>query len=185
MPLESSGVLLEDAGMLSGGPFDWCMYEQGSNGRRTQWGWSEEGIWLFSRASAAVSCDVVVDGEREVEVGCYEKLAVELMGLRRWRSWMRFWSCSGTRSQCFQGCCFVEYARLTGWPFKVFTLDTGRLNPETYKFFDRVDKRYDMHIEYMVLDAVDVQKLVSSKGLFSFYWRRTTEMLQGEESNTL
>ncbi|KAJ7967707.1 5-adenylylsulfate reductase chloroplastic-like [Quillaja saponaria] len=63
----------------------------------------------------------------------------------------------------------IEYARLTGRPFRVFSLDTGRLNPETYKLFDTVEKQYGIHIEYMFPDAVEVQALVRSKGLFSFY----------------
>ncbi|XP_058094963.1 5'-adenylylsulfate reductase 1, chloroplastic-like isoform X2 [Magnolia sinica] len=63
----------------------------------------------------------------------------------------------------------IEYAKLTGRPFRVFSLDTGRLNPETYRFFDDVEKRYDIRIEYMFPDAVEVQGLVRSKGLFSFY----------------
>ncbi|KAF2303726.1 hypothetical protein GH714_021484 [Hevea brasiliensis] len=63
----------------------------------------------------------------------------------------------------------IEYAKLTGRPFRVFSLDTGRLNPETYRFFDAVEKHYDIHIEYMFPDAVEVQALVRSKGLFSFY----------------
>ncbi|GAB4830845.1 aspartic proteinase precursor [Ancistrocladus abbreviatus] len=63
----------------------------------------------------------------------------------------------------------IEYARLTGRPFRVFSLDTGRLNPETYHFFDAVEKHYDINIEYMFPDAVEVQALVRSKGLFSFY----------------
>ncbi|XP_077253916.1 5'-adenylylsulfate reductase 3, chloroplastic-like [Tasmannia lanceolata] len=63
----------------------------------------------------------------------------------------------------------IEYARLTGRPFRVFSLDTGRLNPETYRYFDAVEKHYDIRIEYMFPDAVEVQGLVRSKGLFSFY----------------
>lgn len=63
----------------------------------------------------------------------------------------------------------IEYAKLTGRPFRVFSLDTGRLNPETYRFFDEVEKHYGIHIEYMFPDAVEVQALVRNKGLFSFY----------------
>ncbi|XP_028755279.1 5'-adenylylsulfate reductase 3, chloroplastic-like [Neltuma alba] len=63
----------------------------------------------------------------------------------------------------------IEYAHLTGRPFRVFSLDTGRLNPETYRLFDAVEKHYNIHIEYMFPDAVEVQALVRSKGLFSFY----------------
>ncbi|KAL9687039.1 hypothetical protein QQ045_031435 [Rhodiola kirilowii] len=63
----------------------------------------------------------------------------------------------------------IEYARLTRRPFRVFSLDTGRLNPETYQFFAAVEKHYGIHIEYMFPDAVEVQGLVRNKGLFSFY----------------
>uniref|UniRef100_A0A7N1A2N0 adenylyl-sulfate reductase (glutathione) n=2 Tax=Kalanchoe fedtschenkoi TaxID=63787 RepID=A0A7N1A2N0_KALFE len=63
----------------------------------------------------------------------------------------------------------IEYARLTGRPFRMFSLDTGRLNPETYQFFAVVEKHYGIHIEYMFPDAVEVQGLVRNKGLFSFY----------------
>ncbi|CAK8531107.1 unnamed protein product [Lathyrus sativus] len=63
----------------------------------------------------------------------------------------------------------IEYAHLTGRPYRVFSLDTGRLNPETYRLFDAVEKRYGIHIEYMFPDAVEVQGLVRTKGLFSFY----------------
>ncbi|KAK6283547.1 hypothetical protein POUND7_002499 [Theobroma cacao] len=63
----------------------------------------------------------------------------------------------------------IEYAKLTGRPFRVFSLDTGRLNPETYRFFDEVEKHYGIRIEYMFPDSVEVQALVRSKGLFSFY----------------
>ncbi|XP_057963280.1 5'-adenylylsulfate reductase 1, chloroplastic-like [Malania oleifera] len=63
----------------------------------------------------------------------------------------------------------IEYAQLTGRPFRVFSLDTGRLNPETYQFFDTVEKHYGIRIEYMFPDAIEVQALVRSKGLFSFY----------------
>ncbi|GKA74137.1 5'-adenylylsulfate reductase 3, chloroplastic-like protein [Tanacetum coccineum] len=63
----------------------------------------------------------------------------------------------------------IEYAHLTGRPFRVFSLDTGRLNPETYKFFDTIEKHYNIRIEYMFPDSVEVQALVRTKGLFSFY----------------
>lgn len=63
----------------------------------------------------------------------------------------------------------IEYAKLTGRPFRVFSLDTGRLNPETHQFFDTVEKHYGIRIEYTFPNAVEVQALVRTKGLFSFY----------------
>ncbi|XP_042452851.1 probable 5'-adenylylsulfate reductase 1, chloroplastic [Zingiber officinale] len=62
----------------------------------------------------------------------------------------------------------IEYAKLTGRPFRAFNLDTGRLNPETYKFFDTVEKHYGINIKHMFPDAREVHTLVRSKGLFSF-----------------
>jgi phosphoadenosine phosphosulfate reductase len=52
---------------------------------------------------------------------------------------------------------------------KVFSLDTGRLHPETYQFIDRVRKHYGITIEIMYPDAAQVEALVKAKGLFSFF----------------
>ena len=49
------------------------------------------------------------------------------------------------------------------------SLDTGRLNPETYRLFDAVEKHYNIHIEYTFPDAQEVTDLVRAKGMFSFY----------------
>ena len=51
----------------------------------------------------------------------------------------------------------------------VFTLDTGRLHPQTYQFIERVRDHYGINIEFLYPDAARLQQLVSSKGLFSFY----------------
>jgi 3'-phosphoadenosine 5'-phosphosulfate sulfotransferase (PAPS reductase)/FAD synthetase len=63
----------------------------------------------------------------------------------------------------------IEYAHLTGRPYRVFSLDTGRLNPETYQLFDAVEKHYGIHIEYTFPEAAEVTELVRTKGMFSFY----------------
>ncbi len=55
------------------------------------------------------------------------------------------------------------------WPFRVFTLDTGRLHPETYSFLDRVREHYGVPIEVFFPRAEALEKLVREKGLFSFY----------------
>ncbi len=49
------------------------------------------------------------------------------------------------------------------------SLDTGRLNPETYRVFDAVEKHYGIHIEYTFPDADETKELVRKKGMFSFY----------------
>jgi phosphoadenosine phosphosulfate reductase len=51
----------------------------------------------------------------------------------------------------------------------VFCLDTGRLHEETYQFLDRVRKHYGVKLDILSPDAEAVRKLVSEKGLFSFY----------------
>lgn len=63
----------------------------------------------------------------------------------------------------------IEYAHLTGRPYRVFSLDTGRLNPETYRLFDKVEKHYGIKIEYTFPDSQEVMDLVREKGMFSFY----------------
>jgi phosphoadenosine phosphosulfate reductase len=52
---------------------------------------------------------------------------------------------------------------------KVFSIDTGRLHPETYQFLDRVSKQYRIKIDVIFPDASEVEKLVKEKGFFSFY----------------
>jgi phosphoadenosine phosphosulfate reductase len=52
---------------------------------------------------------------------------------------------------------------------RVFSLDTGRLHPETYRFIEQIRDHYGIQIDLLAPDAQDVQDLVSRKGLFSFY----------------
>ena len=63
----------------------------------------------------------------------------------------------------------IEYARQSGLPFRVFSLDTGRLHPETYRYFQAVEDHFKLRIEYCFPDANAVERLVRAKGLFSFY----------------
>jgi phosphoadenosine phosphosulfate reductase len=63
----------------------------------------------------------------------------------------------------------VDMAAKTGGKFRVFSLDTGRLHPETYQFLDKVRERYNVPIDTYFPYPEAVQKLVHEKGLFSFY----------------
>jgi phosphoadenosine phosphosulfate reductase len=63
----------------------------------------------------------------------------------------------------------IDMAHRINKDIKVFSLDTGRLHPETYQFIDQVRKRYGITIEVMYPNAADVEALVKAKGLFSFY----------------
>ncbi len=50
----------------------------------------------------------------------------------------------------------------------VFSLDTGRLHPETYQFLETVRNHYGIDIEILVPQHELLQKLVQEKGLYSF-----------------
>jgi len=52
---------------------------------------------------------------------------------------------------------------------KVFSLDTGRLHPETYAFIDSVRKHYGIQIDLVSPDHAELEPFVKEKGLFSFY----------------
>ncbi|MGH8520015.1 MAG: phosphoadenylyl-sulfate reductase [Gammaproteobacteria bacterium] len=52
---------------------------------------------------------------------------------------------------------------------RIFSLDTGRLHAETYRFLERVRDRYQVKIEVLFPDPLAVERLVREKGLFSFY----------------
>jgi phosphoadenosine phosphosulfate reductase len=51
----------------------------------------------------------------------------------------------------------------------VFSLDTGRLHAETYRFIEQVREHYNIKIDVLSPDTESVQKLVKEKGLYSFY----------------
>ncbi len=51
----------------------------------------------------------------------------------------------------------------------VFTLDTGRLHPQTYRFIEEVRKHYRLNLEILSPDQQRLEQLVRDKGLFSFY----------------
>ena len=59
-------------------------------------------------------------------------------------------------------------AERLGRTFNVFTLDTGRLHPETLEFIQQVRDHYNVTIEAYYPQAEAVQALVREKGLFSF-----------------
>jgi len=54
-------------------------------------------------------------------------------------------------------------------PIKVFTLETGRLFPETYYVWNRTLETYKKDIEAYFPDTHAVQQLISQKGPSSFY----------------
>jgi len=63
----------------------------------------------------------------------------------------------------------VDLAAKVGGKFRVFSLDTARLHPETYQLLDKVREKYGIPIEVFFPRPEAVEKLVREKGLYSFY----------------
>ena len=55
-------------------------------------------------------------------------------------------------------------------PIEIATLDTGRLFPETYKVFNETIKKYKVPVKVFFPEHDAVEKMVSKKGPFSFYY---------------
>ncbi len=52
---------------------------------------------------------------------------------------------------------------------KIFTLDTGRLFPETYNLIDKTNSRFKINIDVYFPDTNHVEKMVKEKGINLFY----------------
>ncbi len=63
----------------------------------------------------------------------------------------------------------IDLAAKSGYPFSVFSLDTGRLHADTYRFIERVRKHYGVEVSITAPDTIAVEDMVRKKGLFSFY----------------
>jgi phosphoadenosine phosphosulfate reductase len=59
--------------------------------------------------------------------------------------------------------------RIRGSNFRIFTLDTGRLNQETYDCMDAIRNRYSVMIEAFFPDFEKVQAMVRQHGFNLFY----------------
>lgn len=52
---------------------------------------------------------------------------------------------------------------------RFFTLDTGRLNPETYDIMDKLERAYGIKFEVQFPDAAEVEEMVMQRGINLFY----------------
>jgi len=52
---------------------------------------------------------------------------------------------------------------------KIFTLDTGRMFPETYKLIEKTNNRFKIKIDIYFPDFKQVEKMVKEKGINLFY----------------
>jgi len=119
---------------------------------------SEAPPTVQSRALADIDVDAV---ERELE-GRHPSEILK-WGLER------YGALSGIAFSGAEDVVLIHMASALGLPFSVFTLDTGRLHPETYRFIERVRKHYGIDIAMMSPDAASLEAFVKHKGLFSFY----------------
>jgi len=62
----------------------------------------------------------------------------------------------------------IDMARQHAPSVRLFTLDTGRLPPETYELIETLRKRYGLEVETYFPQRERVEALVSSQGYFSF-----------------
>ncbi len=70
--------------------------------------------------------------------------------------------------QCEESVLIDMIHKIRGSDFRVFTLDTGRLNEETYEVMERTREKYGITIDSQFPDREAVEKLERGKGLYSF-----------------
>ncbi|MBI2119463.1 MAG: phosphoadenylyl-sulfate reductase [Elusimicrobia bacterium] len=70
--------------------------------------------------------------------------------------------------QCEDSVLIDMLYKIKGKNFRIFTLDTGRLNEETYEVMERIREKYGVSIESQFPDREAVEKLEKEKGLYSF-----------------
>ena len=63
----------------------------------------------------------------------------------------------------------VDLASRAGGPFRVFTLDTGRLHEETYQMMETVRQRYGVAVEPAFPDRAEVEAMIAARGPNLFY----------------
>ena len=66
------------------------------------------------------------------------------------------------------GMVLVHLAAENRLPFRVCTLDTLRLFPETYAFLEQVEARYGIQIEQIQPDPQEVDQMVTEHGEYLF-----------------
>lgn len=82
----------------------------------------------------------------------------------------------GTSGQ-LTGCALIDLAARAGVLPRVFTVDTGRLFPETLELFDRLEARYGIRIERVRPDPEAVSRMVAEHGEYLFFDGRAKQEL--------
>lgn len=74
----------------------------------------------------------------------------------------------GTSGQ-LTGCVLIDLAARRGQPFRVFVIDTLRLHPETYEFWDRLEDHYGFKLERFKPDDEKLDRMLNQHGEFLFF----------------
>lgn len=69
----------------------------------------------------------------------------------------------------FEDQLITHYIRSADVPVRIFTLDTGRMFPETYSVWSATNDRYKTNVEAYYPNAAAIQELVTQKGPNAFY----------------
>lgn len=67
------------------------------------------------------------------------------------------------------GMVILDMAMRAGLDLRVFTIDTGRLHPETYQLIDRVRERYGIQVEVYSPDQNELNDFTLVNGVNPFY----------------
>lgn len=92
--------------------------------------------------------------------------AYQVLGtlLRRYRGQIAFASSLGAEDQVL-----TDMIMKIDSNTRIFTIDTGRLHEETVQLIERTNAFYDTKIQVFFPEAENVEKIVSEKGMFSFF----------------
>lgn len=107
---------------------------------------------ITDEAIAKLNDELYVKSPREIlkfAFGSFEKISISFSGA--------------------EDVSLIELSHRLTPALNVFSLDTGRLHPETYEFIENVRNHYKLDIDIMVPDADKLEALIKEKGLFSFF----------------
>ena len=76
-----------------------------------------------------------------------------------------------------QGMVLIDMLMTINRDARIFTLDTGRLNQETYDVMDEVRKRYGARIEVVFPEKAEVEEMVLERGVNLFYKGKENRIL--------
>lgn len=82
----------------------------------------------------------------------------------------------GTSGQ-LTGVVMIDLAVRAGIKPRVFTIDTGRLFPETYELFAAIEKKYNLKVERVGPDPEKIRKMVTEHGEYLFFDSRKKQEL--------